>query len=505
LIDPSWLLNADEYGRRLLDNVNDPVAKELTFLFGEENLGKNKLIIPILLDGATMPPSHALPASFAQLSRLKPFKIAYGEDIHLTNEINFLSDKVAKYLEVDGLSTVANRKDIFPFRIESLEINRFRGLERINLDFTPASTLPGDWTCIAGINGAGKSSILQAIALVLLGPKHAMELGGNKLAGMKQRTNSNETIQTRIRASVSLYGATEVREISIGPKGPLLENHNLSRDLGGILVAGYGASRNLSDTPDRYESLSTSVQSVISLFEPMAQLREANEIFKSHSDKAAITLKARSLFAMLVESVFVDGLAVKINKAGHELTFSTESSTSIALDLADGYRSSIAWMSDLCFRWVRSNPDTKISLEQVQGIVLIDELDLHLHASLQRVIVPRLRQAMPNIQWIVSSHAPLILASFDRREMIALDNETETGYRTLNDQIYGYTTDQIYDYVLSTPPSSEVSEQTLDSIANLPSADRLSELEKSLGSKLGDEPRADRMERIRNRIKNYKK
>ena len=176
-----------------------------------------------------------------------------------------------------------------------------------------------------------------------------------------------------------------------------------------------------------------------------------------------------------------------------------------ALDLADGYRSSVAWMADLCLRWVRSNPNTDISLEKVQGIVLIDELDLHLHASLQRVIVPRLRQAMPNIQWIVSSHAPLILASFDRKEMIALDDEDETGYRILKDQIYGYTTDQVYDYVLNTPPSSEVSEHTLDSIASLPAGNRLSELDRTLGSEHGDVSRTDRMERIRSRIKNYKK
>ena len=97
MIDNTWLKSADEFGRRLIDNADDVVAQELTYLFDENNVDKNKLIIPILLDGAEMPPSHALPEKFAKLNSFKSFKIAYGNDIFYTNEMNFLSDKAVSY------------------------------------------------------------------------------------------------------------------------------------------------------------------------------------------------------------------------------------------------------------------------------------------------------------------------------------------------------------------------------------------------------------------------
>ena len=62
-----------------------------------------------------------------------------------------------------------------------LEIQNFRRIDRIGIDFEPPSRLPGRWICLAGINGAGKTSILQALALALLGEPLYRELGGGRL------------------------------------------------------------------------------------------------------------------------------------------------------------------------------------------------------------------------------------------------------------------------------------------------------------------------------------
>lgn len=78
----------------------------------------------------------------------------------------------------------------------------------------------------------------------------------------------------------------------------------------------------------------------------------------------------------------------------------------------------------------------------IQGIVLVDEIDLQLHPSLQRVLVPRFREAMPQVQWIVTTHSPLVLASFDRQEIKMLDSSEPGGVRQLDRDIIGFPTDQ---------------------------------------------------------------
>ena len=71
--------------------------------------------------------------------------------------------------------------------VESLHLTNFRSFDQIELPFRRESRLPGEWTCIAGINGAGKSSILEALCLVLLGPA-VQQLGAERLNRMRRQT-----------------------------------------------------------------------------------------------------------------------------------------------------------------------------------------------------------------------------------------------------------------------------------------------------------------------------
>jgi predicted ATP-binding protein involved in virulence len=97
----------------------------------------------------------------------------------------------------------------------------------------------------------------------------------------------------------------------------------------------------------------------------------------------------------------------------------------------------------------------------IEGIVLIDEVALHLHPALQREIVPRLRAALPRVQWVVSTHSPLVLSGFDSREIVALDREEPDGIRQLDRQIIGFSTDEIVNWLMETPTSSAAMERVL--------------------------------------------
>jgi predicted ATPase len=93
--------------------------------------------------------------------------------------------------------------------------------------------------------------------------------------------------------------------------------------------------------------------------------------------------------------------------------------------LSDGYRTMAALVGELAWRAATLNPEGEGGTPTgVRGVVLIDELDLHLHPSWQRRVVRDLQAAFPKVQWITSTHSPFIIQSVDRGQIINLDRET---------------------------------------------------------------------------------
>ena len=94
---------------------------------------------------------------------------------------------------------------------------------------------------------------------------------------------------------------------------------------------------------------------------------------------------------------------------GHEAPWS---------ELSDGYHVFIALVADIARRAVMLNEfDGADAPARVEGVVLIDELDLHLHPRWQRVALPRLREAFPRLQFIISTHSPQVLSSAENRQI----------------------------------------------------------------------------------------
>ncbi len=91
-------------------------------------------------------------------------------------------------------------------------------------------------------------------------------------------------------------------------------------------------------------------------------------------------------------------------------------------DLGYGYQSMMAWVLDLVRRMVERYPDSKNPLEE-PAIVLVDEIDLHLHPEWQRKIIAHLTKYFPNTQFIVTAHSPLIVQSADNINVVLLRKE----------------------------------------------------------------------------------
>lgn len=95
--------------------------------------------------------------------------------------------------------------------------------------------------------------------------------------------------------------------------------------------------------------------------------------------------------------------------------------------LSDGFRNLIGLAADLAFRCIQLNPQLGADVvRKTPGIVLIDELDLHLHPNWQRGIVEKLKQAFPLFQFIATTHSPFIVQSLKASELVSLDEEIFT-------------------------------------------------------------------------------
>jgi len=217
------------------------------------------------------------------------------------------------------------------------------------------------------------------------------------------------------------------------------------------VVVAYGATRNLSEHLDsRHTEKSEETQRQITLFDPLARIASAETLLQTHTPESAFA----RLLQQLLAAVFGQDIGVNLHHGA--LRFTVENEPVSAVDLPDGFRSSVAWLADLCAVWCRKFPQQAVSATpaDIQAVVLLDEIDLHLHPSLQRRLVPALRQALPGVQWIVTTHAPLVLASFDRHEIIALDRSEPSGVRELDRQILGWTADDVITWLMGSEASS---------------------------------------------------
>jgi predicted ATPase len=356
------------------------------------------------------------------------------------------------------------------YAVERIVIRDFKNIKQLDLPLMQQSSLAGNWTCIAGINGAGKSTILQALCVVLLGERHGRELGERRLKRMIRRSSEGNVIDgARIEAWVrrgsdrpirlAMYlNAEGVDERALRQDRDYPAMKEVWDELRSSVLVSYGATRNLTQDEDtRNESLAIQTKRQMTLFDPLTRMADVELLIKGGD-----ALRRRTL-QRLLETV-IDKEEMGVSSTGDRLVFGREGTLVDAIDLPDGFRSTVAWLADLCAAWHQSAPPHKPRTSDpsaIGGIVLIDEIDLHLHPSLARSIVPALRKALPRVQFIVSTHSPLVLSSFDRAELIVLEADPEglVGTRELDRQVFAFSMDEIYKWLMRTPPRSSVMEE----------------------------------------------
>lgn len=94
--------------------------------------------------------------------------------------------------------------------------------------------------------------------------------------------------------------------------------------------------------------------------------------------------------------------------------------------LSDGYKNALGIVFDTAFRMIKLNPWLKERvIDETPGIILIDEIDLHLHPSWQKRIINDMKNAFPKMQIIATTHAPIVISSCNKNELIVLNSEID--------------------------------------------------------------------------------
>ncbi len=315
-----------------------------------------------------------------------------------------------------------------------------------NLRFVNASGERVKWVTFLGENGGGKSTALQAMGLLLAGPEGAQILLPRPIGWLRDESRHGR-ISTRIHKDINdpgvhgtskkraafgySYALTGNKRITFNNKvytepaitfarqqilSWLRENAFPSKGTGWF-AAGYGAFRRLTRSSQvivpslepqaRYTNFITQFDEAepLSVFERWMVYLDYR-IAKAH-DKVAEN--QRKLGTAAINRVLPGGELFDSVTAEGRILFKIGGQLVPTIGLSDGYRSILALAGDLIWRLILSFPDSSDPLQE-NGVVLIDELDIHLHPLWQRKIAGLLRDLFPNLQFFVATHSPLIAA-----------------------------------------------------------------------------------------------
>jgi predicted ATP-binding protein involved in virulence len=435
------------------------IDREFEFAFDLKSKRKSSstLVIGTIVSSVVGIIKFTSPLYPEHISHLNPFNW-YGNDSEKINNLKKLiavirdPSLLVNDIEKSTISKLNKIKRGQDLVISRLEIKNIKCFRELVIDFKHQQI--DRWTMLLGDNAIGKSTLLKCIALGLCNASDAaaltrisdmnsefiragetqgsitIELQRGKLL---KKTSKKYTITTTITKDAT--GTSE--EISQQTSSPIETEKFPWAD---IFVCGYGSSRSQSaDTShERYKIF----EAVQSLFSHETRLQNPELILLRQDSEVKILLqeKLQSILMLDEEDYQIDAGKTGLNVAGPwgKVNFNK---------LSDGYRSTTLWVLDF-LGWLiyagRLGDNNEIG-----GILIIDELEQHLHPRWQRNIVELLRRQFPKTQIIASTHTPLLaagVADIDESCLLKLERDENNEIKIVKidrSEIAGKRADQI--------------------------------------------------------------
>lgn len=346
--------------------------------------------------------------------------------------------------------------------IKNIHINKLLHLQNFNIPIENAET---PHLILTGKNGTGKTVLLNAIADFLENVR-----GDNNLDFLK--------IEDKIkRYRHYIENAEKDEDLSLYRKN--LEFYNKQYDdffskvdieindiykiqeliqKGGFIIAFYIASR----TPKMLESVNPTRPNLRQKFKVKEtatrqflfflsdlKIQEALARNEKQIDDADSIHQWFVELENLLKDIYQDkNLVLDFNYKDYSFKINTKGKSFKFTEMSDGFAAAIDIIADLILKMQGEDSLTYNYLKP--GIVLIDEIETHLHLELQRLVLPMLTKLFPNIQFIVTTHSPFVLNSlenavaYDLEHREIIDELTEYSYESLAEGYFGVKTDSSY-------------------------------------------------------------
>lgn len=347
--------------------------------------------------------------------------------------------------------------------IQHISLRNIRGFEALDFDLTrPGGTFNG-WTVFTGNNGSGKSTLLKAIAMCLVGKDNARSLQPSLHRWIREGSHGQDSsIQLDIirevdddplsdsgkkpqsksfPAKIALVngGKDTVLQVAI-PKGKpqsysTPERCNWAVGTSGWFSCGYGPFRRVfGASPEATRQMVAPVtERFVTMFQEAASLAEVDQwmrLLKHKSlEKKGPEAEQLDLILELLRDDLLPNL-ITVNRVDADgLWLSDRNGVELAWgEMSDGYRAAVALLADIVRHLINaygieglierdSSGKPRIGRS---GVVLIDEIDAHLHPEWQRQIGFWLKEHFPKIQFLVTTHSPLICQAADADGLFVL-------------------------------------------------------------------------------------
>jgi predicted ATP-binding protein involved in virulence len=363
-------------------------------------------------------------------------------------------------------------------RLRELSLTNFRCFEQLGIVF------PADLVVFVGNNGAGKTAILDAIGYVLSRiltrlpgiegrnlRREDIRMEPRGVQAPFVRVEAQDTEGTRwartLRRDPTKQTAAEVPD-GIGDRGlfevldPTIHAIEEGESVTMPVFAYYGVSRAVFEIPERRRDFRKEFRRFDALenaLEPTTRFKDLIEWFyaqerdemerrtqvlatpevqawinSSNAVPPPVTMEAlkqagplpvlQAVRAALAQ--IIPGLThprIKTNPLRMVLTQHLDDGSERELSLqmlSDGYRTMLALVMDFARRMAQANPHLEKPLE-AEGILIVDEIDLHLHPVWQQTVIPSFRRAFPNTQLILSTHSPQVLTTVEAGNILIVE------------------------------------------------------------------------------------
>jgi predicted ATP-binding protein involved in virulence len=384
-------------------------------------------------------------------------------------------------------------------RIKELKLHNFRGIKDLHLVFNPDHNI----VVLVGVNGIGKSSILDYINICI--KYHKMVCDHNNtcdeepynyeelLTESDINISANDTIN-QIKVNFNQYWDVDWE---IG-KFKIPEEHKFWKK---IHLASWKNIADYSETDlithyfyflanrkviDLTRSPMCKAENIIDFEDFSTWFKEAedleNEIRLSDNidyRNPVIEAVRKAVYSLLGEGY--EKLTFK--RAINQMTIK-KSDWEMAVDLlSDGEKSILALVGYLSRELAEYDDKLEIS-----GLVLIDEIELHLHPEWQRMIIPRLTKTFPNCQFIVTTHSPQVLSHVDPECIHILDYDGDNVVVKRPENSYGLDSNRILEDILGVSKRpQEIQDRMLELFRTINNNDLASakEIVKELGDRIG--------------------